>query len=75
MREDAGMDWTTVLPTASGYYWWRESGSEEPCIVEVDIKQRMVSSLGTEEAVALRASARRWDVPSDVSSVQAASVE
>ena len=32
------MNWGTELPTDSGYYWWREPGSLEAFIVEVDIQ-------------------------------------
>ena len=57
------MNWTTELPTASGYYWWRASGSEEPCIVEVDTKRRTVSSLGTDEAPSLDEMEGEWYGP------------
>lgn len=53
MREDAGTNWTTETPTAPGYYAWREPGTLEPCIVEVDIERWTVSSLGTDETPSL----------------------
>ena len=34
--------WATELPRASDCYWWRESRSQEACIVEVDIERRTV---------------------------------
>jgi hypothetical protein len=57
------VNWVTETPTAPGYYWWRESGSEEPCIVEVDIKQRRVLSLGTDEAPSLDEMEGEWYGP------------
>ena len=57
------MNWTTELPTASGHYWWREPGGQEPCIVEVDIKRRAVSSLGTDEAPSLDEMEGEWYGP------------
>ena len=57
------MNWTTELPRASGYYCWRESRSEEPRIVEVDIIRRMVSSLGTDEAPSLDGMKDEWVGP------------
>ena len=47
------MSWTTETPTASGYYWWRESGSLEAFIVEVDLEGQTVSSSGTDDAASL----------------------
>ena len=47
------MNWGTELPTDSGYYWWREPGSLEACIVEVDIQTQTVSSPGTDDPASL----------------------
>ena len=37
------MKWTTELPTAAGYYWWRALGSIDAFIVGVDIERQTVS--------------------------------
>ncbi len=47
------MIWTTQLPTASGYYWWREPVSQDAFIVEVDLERQTVSSPGTDDDATL----------------------
>ena len=57
------MKWTTELPTASGYYWWREPGSMDAFIVEVDIERQTVSSSGTDDDASLDEMDGEWCGP------------
>ncbi|MEP6934056.1 MAG: hypothetical protein ABI988_08970 [Nitrospirota bacterium] len=57
------MNWTTEFPRTSGYYWGRESRSQEPYIVEVDIERRTVSSLGIDESPSLYEMEGEWYGP------------
>jgi len=41
------MNWTTQKPTASGWYWWRETGRNMSIVLLVDSVTGTVSSSGT----------------------------
>ena len=60
---DEKIHWTTELPTASGYYWWRELGHKEAFIVEVNIERQTVSSRDTDDAASLDEMDGEWCGP------------
>lgn len=43
------ISWTTTLPSASGYYWYREP-DDEPTIVEYDHEMQWIVFTGSEIA-------------------------
>ena len=57
------MNWTIDTPTVSGYYWWREPGSLDAFIVEVDIETQTVSSSGTDDPASLDEMDGEWYGP------------